>query len=355
MGGAAIGYFRRRSRKWLAGRAARKDKPRGLKWSTEKRKDGTFFSAGDMDDDDYVGIKTFEAEGLLGVAGLTEQEVANERKYKLDDVVSITDKKVLESCFEETQREDPLTFVRPGMRIKTRYVSTPNGGAFYDFGCGDLTTPRPLHTGMMGSSKAPNASALRSAAQAGNAAEESDENSFMGSIDVPMERSDLMLYEGQFLPSFSESNVKSSAGADAVALTWDTLEDAFRQKRPVQGRILNPMNGGFAVAVGSVVGFLPNSHISPFLRGPTSKHWEARTKGIIGEAIWVQVLNVQREESNLVVSHRTLPRHLLLPSLSESRSSPRRRSGPVPAPSVPAVEEKLAQMELRATNKPDRS
>lgn len=306
-----------------------------LSWRKESRSDGVCFSAGPADLEGFNGYKDVKVDHLRGVAGLDPEE--REPAFASPDAeISLDDEKAFEEIYVQTLRSDPLTFMRPGMRVKTTYVSTNTGGAYYDFGSGDLVTPRPIHNGQTSAGKGTNAANLRAAAAA-SPQEGGSRVHFEGSMAVPMEKSDLMLYEGQYLPDFSESG--SVKGNDPTSLTWSMLEQAYRRKKPFKGRILNPINGGFAVAVGTVVGFLPNSHVSPFLRGPSSKQWLARTQNIVGEAVWLQVITMDREENNLVVSHRTVPRHLLLPTLSESRGSPRRRSGPIPLPSVPAAED----------------
>jgi hypothetical protein len=40
---------------------------------------------------------------------------------------------------------------------------------------------------------------------------------------------------------------------------WREIKDRYRRGRPVTGRILNPVNGGYAVGVAGLVCFLPNA------------------------------------------------------------------------------------------------
>ena len=46
-------------------------------------------------------------------------------------------------------------------------------------------------------------------------------------------------------------------GPDRLERTMDELKLAFENKQQVMGRILNPLNGGYAIGVGGIVGFCP--------------------------------------------------------------------------------------------------
>lgn len=46
-------------------------------------------------------------------------------------------------------------------------------------------------------------------------------------------------------------------GPDRTKTAMKELMDAFETGQPVMGRLLNPLNGGYAVGVGGIVGFCP--------------------------------------------------------------------------------------------------
>ncbi len=54
--------------------------------------------------------------------------------------------------------------------------------------------------------------------------------------------------------------------AEQVAMVMARLDRAHKGGTPVQGRVLNPVNAGFAVGVAGIVCFLPERHTVPEVR-----------------------------------------------------------------------------------------
>ena len=73
---------------------------------------------------------------------------------------------------------------------------------------------------------------------------------------------------------------------DAV---WKELQTAFETKRPVPGRILNPVNKGYAVGIAGIVAFLPES-FAP-----------SRRVGQTGVLQWFEIVNLGAKSNNVLV------------------------------------------------------
>lgn len=78
---------------------------------------------------------------------------------------------------------------------------------------------------------------------------------------------------------------------------WNTLEEAFQQQRPVQGKITERVKGGLTVDVG-VPAFLPGSQVD--------LHVVHDLDAMIGQQIEVAVVKLSRRRGNAVVSRRAL-------------------------------------------------
>jgi len=80
--------------------------------------------------------------------------------------------------------------------------------------------------------------------------------------------------------------------------TWDLLENAFREGRPVSGKITGKVKGGMTVTIGGVNAFLPGSHID-IKATKNADH-------LIGKNCAFKVLNINHRGSNVIVSRRAL-------------------------------------------------
>ena len=70
---------------------------------------------------------------------------------------------------------------------------------------------------------------------------------------------------------------------------WNELSLAYENERPVPGRILNPVNKGFAVGIAGIVAFLPESFAPP------------KRVMQVGVLQWFQIVSIDRETSNILV------------------------------------------------------
>jgi small subunit ribosomal protein S1 len=97
----------------------------------------------------------------------------------------------------------------------------------------------------------------------------------------------------------SQEGVPILSRADAVRMrAWDELDKAYREGRPVKGRVAERVKGGLRVDVDGVAAFLPGSQVDvrplrnlDFLRGPE---------------IEAKVIKLNRKRSNVVLSRKAV-------------------------------------------------
>lgn len=80
--------------------------------------------------------------------------------------------------------------------------------------------------------------------------------------------------------------------------TWDVLEQAWKAKTDVEGRIVEKTKGGMTVDIGGVRAFLPGSQID------TKSIRE--TDSLIGKKMSFRVLKINNKRSNVIVSRRAI-------------------------------------------------
>jgi len=78
---------------------------------------------------------------------------------------------------------------------------------------------------------------------------------------------------------------------------WDSLEQAYRSHRPLQGTIVERIKGGLVVDIG-IRAFLPTSQID-LRQTPEPEKW-------VGQQIECLILKMNRKRGNVVVSRRAL-------------------------------------------------
>jgi small subunit ribosomal protein S1 len=100
-----------------------------------------------------------------------------------------------------------------------------------------------------------------------------------------------------FVEQYNESNgtLRASYLKAAFRRVWDEVEEAQREQKTIQGRVISRTKGGVTVDVG-IPAFLPGSQVD--LRP------HANIDGLIGQQIAVKVIKVNRERNNAVVSRR---------------------------------------------------
>ena len=102
------------------------------------------------------------------------------------------------------------------------------------------------------------------------------------------------------------------------AETWDTLEEAYENKEPVQGVLIGKVKGGFTVSVDDVRAFLPGSLVDT---RPVRD-----TADLEGQTLDFQVIKLDQRRNNVVLSRRAIlelenseEREALLKSLEEGQ------------------------------------
>ncbi len=88
---------------------------------------------------------------------------------------------------------------------------------------------------------------------------------------------------------------------------WDTIQEAFKNKTPVEACIKSRIKGGYDVSIGGVRGFLPQSQLSH------SKN----TKDTLGQSFPMLVIECDRRRRNVVVSEKQIMEEKRQGKLSE--------------------------------------
>ena len=100
-----------------------------------------------------------------------------------------------------------------------------------------------------------------------------------------------------FVEHYNESNgtLRASYQKAAFRRVWDEIEQAQRDQKTIQGKVISRTKGGVTVDVG-IPAFLPGSQVD--LRP------HPNVDALIGQTIDVKVIKVSRERNNAVVSRR---------------------------------------------------
>lgn len=100
-----------------------------------------------------------------------------------------------------------------------------------------------------------------------------------------------------FVEHYNESNgtLRASYLKAAFRRVWDEIEQAHRDQKTIQGRVISRTKGGVTVDVG-IPAFLPGSQVD--LRP------HPNVEALLGQQIDVKVIKVSRERNNAVVSRR---------------------------------------------------
>lgn len=88
----------------------------------------------------------------------------------------------------------------------------------------------------------------------------------------------------------------SKRRADAVR-AWERIEAAYREGRVIHAMVVDRVKGGLVVDVG-LRGFVPGSHID------LSRVRGRRFENLVGESIPLKVIELDRERSRVILSHR---------------------------------------------------
>jgi small subunit ribosomal protein S1 len=97
----------------------------------------------------------------------------------------------------------------------------------------------------------------------------------------------------------SQEGVPILSRADAVRMrAWDELERAYREGRPVKGKIAERVKGGLRVDVDGVAAFLPGSQVD--IRPIRN------LESLRGQEIEAKVIKLNRKRSNVVLSRKAI-------------------------------------------------
>jgi 4-hydroxy-3-methylbut-2-enyl diphosphate reductase len=99
-------------------------------------------------------------------------------------------------------------------------------------------------------------------------------------------------------PDANDGTVRlSKIQADKIA-SWDKLEEALKNKQPLEGKVLKAVKGGLTVAVFGIQGFLPGSQLA-------LRYVEDMTE-FIGQTLPMLPIELDREKSRAVFSRKIL-------------------------------------------------
>jgi small subunit ribosomal protein S1 len=115
-------------------------------------------------------------------------------------------------------------------------------------------------------------------------------------------------------PEDQNGNVVLSFKRAQEEMSWENVEKMIADETVIDTKIIGFNKGGLIVAVGNLRGFVPSSQISAARRAQSSGDTpEQRWQKMVGQAISVRIIEVDRERRRLILSERS--------TSTESRSS----------------------------------
>lgn len=115
-------------------------------------------------------------------------------------------------------------------------------------------------------------------------------------------------------PEDQNGNVVLSFKRAQEEMSWENVEKMIADETVIDTKIIGFNKGGLIVAVGNLRGFVPSSQISATRRAQSSGDTpEQRWQKMVGQAISVRIIEVDRERRRLILSERS--------TSTESRSS----------------------------------
>ena len=115
-------------------------------------------------------------------------------------------------------------------------------------------------------------------------------------------------------PEDSNGNVVLSFKRAQEEMSWENVEKMISEETVIDTKIIGFNKGGLIVAIGNLRGFVPSSQISASRRAQSSGDTpEQRWQKMVGQAISVKIIEVDRERRRLILSERS--------TNTESRSS----------------------------------
>jgi len=227
-----------------------------------------------------------------------------------------------EEIMKDYQDNDLASLDLQGFNVVTKVSVNPKD-AFYYGGVFSLRAPKPLHIGTKSqdSKKAITVSSMETALENGFFdGDQPQRKNFQEEIILKMGYSNMVQYKDILLPLFDDLP-ELDGRMNPLEVSWRLIQECFNKKEPIRGRVMNRMNGGFAVALGPLIAFLPQSHLSPWMKGQNTPRWEERTNRVLGQELWFLVLKTEIENRNVVVSHKLLPDKYIAPMLKQQPHS----------------------------------
>jgi small subunit ribosomal protein S1 len=115
-------------------------------------------------------------------------------------------------------------------------------------------------------------------------------------------------------PEDQNGNVVLSFKRAQEEMSWENVEKMIVDETVIDTKIIGFNKGGLIVAVGNLRGFVPSSQISSSRRAQSSGDTpEQRWQKMVGQAISVRIIEVDRERRRLILTERS--------TNTESRSS----------------------------------
>jgi len=115
-------------------------------------------------------------------------------------------------------------------------------------------------------------------------------------------------------PEDQNGNVVLSFKRAQEEMSWENVEKMITEETVIDTKIIGFNKGGLIVAVGNLRGFVPSSQISSTRRAQSSGDTpEQRWQKMVGQAISVRIIEVDRERRRLILTERS--------TNNESRSS----------------------------------
>ncbi|MGQ9491458.1 MAG: 30S ribosomal protein S1 [Anaerolineae bacterium] len=97
-----------------------------------------------------------------------------------------------------------------------------------------------------------------------------------------------------------------TAGADSAA-DWERAEALLASGETTTVQVTGFNRGGLLVSFGELQGFIPASHLSKPVPGPSLAERALALAGRVGETLTVRVTEIDREHCKLILSERTAP------------------------------------------------
>lgn len=120
------------------------------------------------------------------------------------------------------------------------------------------------------------------------------------------------------IPEDDNGNVVLSLKRALEQMTWENVEKMIADEVVIDTKIIGFNKGGLIAAIGNLRGFIPSSQVSAARRAQsTGDKPEQRWQKMVGQAISVRIIEVDRERRRLILSERA--------ASTESRSSVRDR------------------------------